>query len=500
MGLQLEEKEGLAVSEQGQSEQSTVSAGRGTLLVVFLTVFIDLLGFGIVLPLLPRYGAWFSASGWQLGALMASFSAMQFLFAPMWGGLSDRVGRRPILMLGLLGSAWSYGLFGYVSSQGREFQWLGLGALPWLFLARIGAGIAGATISTAQAVIADCTEAKNRGRGMAMIGAAFGIGFTFGPLIGAACVSDDNAVALTGQQLQLMRGWEDSQDVLGAVEFLQLLQTAGPVDEASAASAGLLLAEPLPKSRLKAILMTPPSGLPGYVACGLSLLAFLLAALKLQESRRAGSSAAHRGFRPGTVLRHLGNPRFSLILGAVFVTTFGFAQFESTLSLLTQRFGYSSRWNYLLYAYVGFVLSLGQGLLVRRLLPRIGETRMALTGILLMTVGFCLIALTGLSVLPGGALWAILPIVVIGFSSVNPSLQSLLSRAAAADEQGMVLGTGQSLSSLARILGPALGIALLRQGAALPYFLGAGLILCGGLLVTQIRLQSQSMADSERRA
>ena len=153
---------------------------------------------------------------------------------------------------------------------------------------------------------ADCTEAKNRGRGMAMIGAAFGIGFTFGPLIGAACVSDDNAVALTSQQLQLMRGWEDSQDVLGAAEFLQLLKTAGPVDEASAASAGLLLAEPLPKSRLKAILMTPPSGLPGYVACGLSLLALLLAALKLQESRRAGSSAAHRGFRPGTVLRHLG--------------------------------------------------------------------------------------------------------------------------------------------------------------------------------------------------
>lgn len=87
------------MSDQGQNSNQAVSAGRGTLLVVFLTVFIDLLGFGIVLPLLPRYGAWFSASGWQLGALMASFSAMQFLFAPLWGGLSDRIGRRPILML-----------------------------------------------------------------------------------------------------------------------------------------------------------------------------------------------------------------------------------------------------------------------------------------------------------------------------------------------------------------------------------------------------------------
>lgn len=251
---------------------------------------------------------------------------------------------------------------------------------------------------------------------------------------------------------------------------------------------------------MKSVLTTPPSGLPGYVACGLSLLALLLAAVKLQESRRPGSSAVHRGFHPGTVLRHLGNPRLSVILGAVFVTTFGFAQFESTLSLLTQKFGYSSRWNYLLYAYVGFVLSLGQGLLVRRLLPRIGETRMALAGVLLMTVGFCLIALTGLKVLPGAALWAILPIIVIGFSSVNPSLQSLLSRAAGADEQGMVLGTGQSLSSLARILGPAIGIALLRQGAAFPYFLGAGLILCGGMLVSRIRLNPSATAEGEQRA
>ena len=486
------------MSEQGQDRNQAVSAGRGTLLVVFLTVFIDLLGFGIVLPLLPRYGAWFSASGWQLGALMASFSAMQFLFAPLWGGLSDRIGRRPILMLGLLGSAWSYGLFGYVSSQGRDFQWLGMGALAWLFIARIGAGIAGATISTAQAVIADCTEAKNRGRGMAMIGAAFGIGFTFGPLIGAACVSEDNAVAMNTAQLQVMNNWENLQETVSAAEFLQQLTTAGPVDDASEASVNLLLAQPMPKSRLKSILTTPPSGLPGYVACGLSLLALLLAAMKLQESRRPGTTASHRGFHPGTVLRHLGNPRLSVILGAVFVTTFGFAQFESTLSLLTQKFEYSSRWNYLLYAYVGFVLSLGQGLLVRRLLPRIGETRMALSGILLMTVGFCLIGLTGMKILPGYAIWGILPIVVIGFSSVNPSLQSLLSRAAGADEQGMVLGTGQGLSSLARILGPLLGIALLRQNAALPYFIGAGLILCGGLLVTRIRTTPAGTADGEQ--
>ncbi|MGV2332646.1 MAG UNVERIFIED_CONTAM: hypothetical protein LVR18_00345 [Planctomycetaceae bacterium] len=100
--------------------------------------------------------------------------------------------------------------------------------------------------------------------------------------------------------------------------------------------------------------------------------------MRLQESRRPGIlTGGHRGFRPATVLRHLTRPRLGLVLAAVFVTTFGFAQFESTLSLLTQHFGYSNRSNYLLYAYVGFVLSLGQGMLVRRLLPRIGEQRMA---------------------------------------------------------------------------------------------------------------------------
>ena len=178
------------------AQPAVTSVNKATLFIVFLTVFIDLLGFGIVLPLLPRYGALFNASGWQLGMLMASFSAMQFVFAPMWGALSDRIGRRPILMLGLAGSTISYGLFGLVSTHGRDGLILGFSPLVWMYVTRIGAGIAGATISTAQAVIADCTGAENRGKGMALIGAAFGIGFTFGPLIGAICGLVDPAFAL----------------------------------------------------------------------------------------------------------------------------------------------------------------------------------------------------------------------------------------------------------------------------------------------------------------
>ena len=125
--------------------------------------------------------------GRSIGLLMASFSLMQFLFAPGWGRLSDRVGRRPILLLGLAGSVVFYALFGYAASLSvAESATL---ALVLLFVARSGAGIAGATISTAQAVIADSTPPEKRKHGMALIGAAFGIGFTFGPLIAFGSLS-----------------------------------------------------------------------------------------------------------------------------------------------------------------------------------------------------------------------------------------------------------------------------------------------------------------------
>ncbi|MCA9063408.1 MAG: MFS transporter [Planctomycetaceae bacterium] len=462
---------------------------KSTLLIVFITVFIDLLGFGIVLPLLPRYGTSLNASGAQLGLLMASFSAMQFVFAPMWGALSDRVGRRPILLLGLLGSTLSYLLFGFVSSFGREGLFLGLGTLSWLFITRIGAGIAGATISTAQAVIADCTGVKNRGRGMAMIGAAFGIGFTFGPLIGAACVTGVPNVALDDAQYQTVAELSATEQSIASDELIEMLKSAGPLSEKDQQAIGVLLPGPESRKTVSERLTAPPPSAPGYVAGGLSGLAFLLALIMLKESlpRDPGARSAteHRSWLNfGRLLRHLSAPQLSRILIAIFITTFGFAQFESTLSLLTESLGYDLRWNFLLYAYIGFVLTIGQGMLVRRFLPRIGEHRMAMTGVVLMAVGFVLMGATGQQHLPAQALWWILPLITIGFSAVNPSLQSLLSQAAAQDEQGGVLGTGQSLSSLARIFGPAIGIQLLREWSlSMPYFLAAGLVCIGGAIV-----------------
>src|SRR5688572_30726424 len=154
---------------------------KASLLVIFLTVFIDLLGFGMVLPLLPIYAKTFDVEqeGWEIGLLMSSFSAMTFIFAPLWGRASDRIGRRPVLIVGLIGSVGFYILFGIATV---------LQSMTLLFIARIGAGIAGATIPAAQAYIADVTSLENRAKGMALIGAAFGLGFTFGPLLGAAAL------------------------------------------------------------------------------------------------------------------------------------------------------------------------------------------------------------------------------------------------------------------------------------------------------------------------
>ena len=471
---------------------------KTTLLIVFVVVFIDLLGFGIVLPLLPRYGAHFDASRMQLGLLMAAFSAMQFLFAPIWGSLSDRIGRRPVLIVGLVGSTVAYLLFGIATGLGRHGVMLGIGVLPWLFVTRIAAGIAGATISTAQAVIADSTGSEGRGKGMALIGAAFGIGFTFGPLIGAACTSAIPTFALNNAQYTAAEQWHPETETVSAKQTLAMLSQHGSLDDADKESLETFLVKELPVAEVKAALASTPSAIPGYVAAVLSFLALILAITKLPESRPANhqqvASSQKLGLLSlGTSFQHMKDGKFAVLFLAIFLTTFAFAQFESTLSLLTREFGYSSQSNFLLFAYIGAILMIGQGVLVRRMLPKMGEYRMALLGVALMTVGLLLISSIGQKQLPASALWYTLPVITIGFSAVTPSLQSMLSQSASGQQQGAVLGTGQSLSSLARILGPYLGIQLLDVSIATPYFLAAGLMVLGGIAITRTQFKQVSV-------
>ncbi len=409
-------------------------SSRAPLLVIFVTIFIDLLGFGIVLPLLPRYAADFKASDSTLGLIMASFSAMQFLFAPLWGRVSDRVGRRPVLVLGLAGSTFFYTLFGYATSLGADGQLLGLSVLPWIFICRIGAGIAGATIPTAQAYIADITGPQERAKGMALIGAAFGIGFTFGPLLGAVFVP------------------------------------AGITDT--------------------------PSSAPGYVAGVLSGVALLSALFLLPESLKADSRPETRHWLDITSLKQaVARPAIGLVLLTMFLTTFAFAQFESTLSLLTKYLGLPDRDNYLVFAYIGFILTLSQGLLVRRIVPHVGEPVMSIAGTVLMTVGLLLIGMAG-SANSRTMLYCVLPLTVIGYSAVTPSLQSLLSRHATAADQGGMLGLGQSMAALARILGPYLGFKLKAIEITWPYWAAAALMALSIFLTLGLRRPADREAGS----
>ena len=394
---------------------------RGSLFVIFLTVFIDLLGFGIVLPLLPIYAEQFADQftpvqmGWMIGLLMSSFSAMQFLFAPLWGRLSDRIGRRPVLMIGLAGSVVFYGLFGVAST---------LESLTLLFVARIGAGIAGATIPTAQAYIADTTSLEGRTKGMALIGAAFGIGFTFGPLFGYLAVPSEGSAPGPG---------------------------------------------------------------PGYAAAALSAGALLLAWFKLPESldpRQRSESRHAPGF--GSLGDALRTPSVGLLLLASFVCVFSFANFESTLSRILFNeegmFHYSFRQVCLTFAYIGLMLTLVQGGIVRRLSGRVPDTALSTTGAVVLMCGLALLA----QVTSQGSLAFLLValgVSVTGFALMTPALNALISRRSDPAKQGGILGVAQSVSALARIVGPVAGNRLFENRPSAPLWLAVGMMGLGIVLV-----------------
>lgn len=405
--------------------------------IVFLVVFVDLLGFGIVLPLLPLFGKTYVAPlfapgsqlvGVVVGLLMASFSAMQFFFAPVWGRLSDRIGRRPVLLLGLAGSVFFYAVLG-VALTLRDQPGVGLALL---FVARIGAGIAGATIATAQAVIADTTTPEKRKVGMAMIGAAFGIGFTFGPLIGSAV--DENAP-----------------------EWI------------------------------------------GYLAAGLSLLALVLGLILLPETRVPGVPGRERRLLDvGTMRRVLANPLLGPVVVVFFLASLGFGGFETTLALINRdTLQLNPRTNFLLFAFVGFTLMVAQGGLYRPLAKRLNEASFMTLGICLMGLGVLGVAALNFAAYHGYVAvearltWLMISttFAVVGFAFLTPSAQALISRRADPERQGEILGVNQSVAALARILGPILWLSLYELTAdhLLPYLLGGCLVLLMLPLMGRVR-------------
>jgi MFS family permease len=387
---------------------------------VFLAVFIDLLGFGMVIPLVGIYARHLIVGEHKsllIGLLLVSFSAMQFLCSPIWGRISDRIGRRPVLLVGLAGSTVFYAVFGYATAAN---------SLLWMFISRIGAGISGATISTAQAYIADVTTPENRTKGMALIGAAFGLGFTFGPLLAA--------VALIPGENEL-------------------------------------------------------SPWPGYLASLLSGSAFLFAFFKLPESRRESSGeSAHKLLDMRGLQAALSFPTVGALLLTTFVAVLSFANFESVLPFLfegpteTGGFGYTLQEVVLLFALLGFIHAFAQGG-VRSMAKRTSEANLATGGAVTSVLGFLAMILgvrsQSFPVVIGGMM-----IIAWGFAFIPAPLQSLISRRCDPRHQGQILGVGQSLGALARILGHGRCFWLFSISPTIPFWFGVSLTGLALLLIT----------------
>ncbi len=364
------------------------------LVIIFVTVFIDLLGFGIIIPLLPFYAESFGASALTIGLLGTSFSLAQFIFSPIWGRWSDRIGRKPIILVGLMGSCLSYLTLALAPS------------LPIIFFARIIGGIAGANIPTAQAYIADVTTQENRAKGMGMVGAAFGLGFIFGPAIGG------------------------------------VLSHFSPTT-------------------------------PMWFASALCLANFIAAWALLPESRSASEKTKALG-RMEAFRHALRKPVLVVLLSVYFLVTMAFSWFEATFALFSEAtFGYTAATIGFVFTFIGIVLSIVQGVLVGKVVKRIGERRLIPMAIFAIAAGIGLLPFAFNVVTLLGALG----VLAIGMGFNSPACSSMVSRLSSADDQGGILGLASSVASLGRVVGPATGGFLYDlYGSRTPYLTAAMLM------------------------
>jgi MFS family permease len=379
---------------------------RSALFVLFGVVFINLVGFGIVIPLLPFYGQTLDAPTWQVVIMFSAYSLGQFVAEPFWGRLSDRIGRKPVLLITILANAAGYLALAFVPNI-------------WLAIAvRLFTGFGAGNVSTAQGYVADVTPPELRAGRMGLIGAAFGLGFIFGPAIG-----------------------------------------------------GLLTHPELGKLGYQ---------LPIFTASGLCLLAAIGVAVLLKESRVRADPAAPRPAFLGGVRDAVGNPVVSRVLLVTLIYMAGFSGWESTFGFWTEaRYGWTAREVGLCFVVVGIVSVACQGFLAGRLARRFGESRVLAFGCL--TFGTSLIAQVFASRLWPDADWMVPAIMAVGASGMAmtmPNLSALISRSVDPDRQGAMLGLNMASSSIARIFGPIIAGAIFSQiGHDWPLIIGAAMTI-----------------------
>jgi len=418
---------------------------RKNIKAIFLTLFLDLVGFAIIIPLFPAMLKHYEATEgagtifrWLMdhltsltgvsdemqkaallgGALGGLYSFLQFLLAPLVGSISDRVGRKKVLTVSIF-----LGVLGYLT-------WGFAGSFALLLVSRVLCGISGSNISTATAAVADITSAKTRSVGMASIGIAFGLGFTFGPAIGA-----------------LSAMWDPTKTFPGLVQY------------------GL-----------------NPFSIAAFVAMGLSLLNLYWVRSHftetLSEENRGKAREEARTVNP---LKLFHSETYPGVTGAIwtnalFLIAFGGA--EQMLTFLTdQRLGYGHGANGLMFLFIGIMLSLVQGGYVRRKAPIVGEKKMAFRGLALLIPSMLLIALAG-QFKSTPLLFLGLTFMVVGSAFTIPCITALCSIYTPSHDQGRVMGHFRSLGALARAIGPAVaGLAFCKFGFTGPYLLAALMLL-----------------------
>lgn len=435
----------LMASAQTATEQANPSDSKATkkaLWIIWLTLFMDLVGFSIIFPLGPAMLSWYlpresdggllstlvqfteqltsgSTAGISFGTtvlfggvLGGLYSLLQFFFAPVWGRLSDKIGRRKVLLFSVAGVALSY------------LIWFFSGSFLLLILSRCLGGIMSGNLSVATAAVADVTTRENRSKGMALIGIAFGLGFLIGPALGG---------------------------------------TAALVD----------LSQVYPKLTQFGVNPFSLPALIAFVFCSLNWwLVWRYFKETLPEEKRAPQQK-----KSESLLQSLGNASAGVrqvsVINLFFLIAFSGMEFSLTF-LAAERLGYGPAENTWMFLYIGGTLLVVQGYFVRKFVSRIGERPMTCAG---LTVGVCGLALLG-QAHSTAVLYAGITLMSAGIGMTSPMLAALASLYSTEQTQGRDLGLLRSLGALARAIGPLLAAFLYwKLGATLNYTLGALLLL-----------------------
>ncbi|MEI6847812.1 MAG: MFS transporter [Chlorobiaceae bacterium] len=404
---------------------------RSPLIILLLTVLLDLIGFGIVLPLLPVYAKYnLGASPFMIGLIPAIFPFMQFIFSPFWGKLSDKIGRRPVMLISIFITALSYLVFSQANT------------ILLLILARGLSGIGSANIAAAQAYITDITDSKNRSGAIGMIGAAFGIGFIVGPPIGGFL-------------------------------FNYGIQTVGYVTATLISIDFILAIFFLPESNRNAQKID---------------FRFLKKKINTHEPKKSLAlllSEKTKGFVDGLRLIFSSRP-LALLIVEYYLYTFAIANIQLVSMLLWQeQYSIAVDKTSQILAFVGIWSVIVQGGLIRILIKKLGEHKLFLWGHLFLFIGVFFVPFVPKNLFFSLGLF-ILFFFAIGTSLVSSINLSLISLYSYKQQQGQILGLSQSVNSFARILGPIIGSILYAINFHIPYIVAGILSVIGAIIAVDL--------------